>query len=364
MAQKDYYNILGVSRNATQEEIRKAYLSLTRKYHPDINHGPDAKEKFQEAKEAFEILSDPKTRERYDNFGTTEDLSGQGFGGFSEEGFSGFYSSDSDAGFSFFSDILEQVFGKKRERNAAKKGGNITEHISLSLEEAFFGKNVELEVKKNISCDSCSGKGYMGPIRSCEVCNGKGYEETSPQNRILLHSPCRACKGSTISSKNICMTCRGTGVLAQKTKVRIEIPGGIDNDQVVRKIGFGHVGERGGASGDFLLVISVKPHPIFTREKNDLKCNIFISVEEAILGATREITTIDGIKRELKIPEGTQPGTIISINDSGMSSHKSNTRGKLYITILVEIPKNLNSEQKKIISQLNLNNRNYTNIRK
>lgn len=346
---RDYYEVLGVQKGATEDEIKKAYRKVAKKYHPDMNPGDkEAEAKFKEAAEAYEVLGDAEKRQKYDQFGHAafDPNMGGGYGG----GFSGF------GGFEDLGDIFGSFFGggfggsSSRRRNGPRKGADITERIILTFEEAAFGVKKQLKIYRVEDCDDCHGTGSADKNgkKTCSVCHGTG-NVTRVQNTMFgqmqTSSPCTACGGKGFVIENPCNKCRGRGKVKKATTVDVNIPAGINNGETVSFRGLGDVGVNGGPSGDLLVTVVLKAHPIFERNGYEVHCTVPITFVQATLGATIEVPTLDG-KITYEIPEGTQSGTRFKLKGKGIPNVRTGVRSDQYITVKVEVPTKLNSEQK------------------
>lgn len=351
MAEKrDYYEVLGVSKGASDDEIKKAFRQQSKKYHPDLNPGnKEAEEKFKEVNEAYQVLSDPDKKAKYDQFGHAgvDPNFGAGAGG----GFNG-------AGFDFgdiFGDIFGGFggFGGGSRRNGPRRGNDLRQVVDISFEEAAFGCKKTINLTKQEKCDTCKGSGAKPGTapETCPHCNGTGQIQT--QQRTILGymtnvTTCPQCKGSGKIIKEPCRDCRGTGKVRKSKTIEINIPAGIDNGQTMQLSGQGEPGDRGGVNGDLLITIRVRPHPIFTRDGNNVYIDMPITFVQAALGATLKVPTLDGAV-EYDIPEGTQSGTRFRLKGKGIPYIRSKSRGDQYVTVNVEVPKNLTAKQKEIL---------------
>lgn len=365
MAQKrDYYEVLGVNKNATDEELKKAYRRLAKKYHPDAN--PDNKEEaeknFKEVNEAYEVLSDAQKRRMYDQFGHDGP---SGFGGgnpgggyysYSTSGFSGF--EDFDLG-----DIFSSIFGggtgrgSSRRNNGPVKGADLRYNLDISFEDAFMGVEKEITISRDETCPNCSGSGAKPgtTTETCSKCNGTG-QERYVQNTILgqmqTSRTCTACHGTGKVIKEVCDNCKGKGTVRKLAKIKVKIPAGIDTDQSIVLRGEGEPGIRGGAKGDLYIVVRIKKHSIFTRKGTTVYCNVPITFTQATLGAELEIPMVNGNKEKFRIPEGTQTGTTFTIKGKGFKNINTNSNGDYVFTVNVQVPKKLSKEQRELLTQL------------
>lgn len=365
---RDYYEILGVNKNATDDELKKAYRKLAKKYHPDAN--PDdkagAEAKFKEVNEAYENLSDPQKRRMYDQFGTTDP---QGFGGaggpFGGQG--GYYSySSSDFGdFGDLGDIFSSFFGggfggrnsSTRRQSGPRKGADLNLGLEITFEQAFLGVEKEVMITRNDTCHTCHGTGAKpGTSKTtCTICNGTG-QVTQVQNTILgqmqTRRTCSACHGTGEIIKEPCETCHGKGTVRKQPKIKVKIPAGIDDNQTVVLRGEGEPGEKGGPKGDLYITVRIKRHSIYTRKGNNVLCEVPITITQATLGAELEIPMVDGTKEKYKIPDGTQTGSKFTIRNKGFKSVNSSSVGDFIFTVTVQTPKRLTKEQRDLLTQL------------
>jgi len=346
MAKRDYYEVLGVSRNATIDEIKKAYRKLARQYHPDANPGDrDAEAKFKEINEAYVVLCDPEKRANYDRFGHA-DANGQGFGGFG----GGF----GDLG--GFGDIFEMFFGGGGRRHTGpERGSDIRVDIEISLKEAAFGLEREIKVPRVETCSTCGGSKAAAGSRpqTCPVCGGTGqvqFSQSTPFGRIVQSRTCDRCRGDGKIIEKPCPTCRGTGQVRKTRNIKVSVPPGVDNGSRLRLAGEGEAGIRGGPSGDLYVYIHVKPHRIFKREGDDLICEIPISFAQAALGDELEVPTLEG-SAKLKIPEGTQTGTVFRMKGKGIPHLNGYGQGDQHVRVKVVTPTRLNERQKELLRE-------------
>ena len=356
---RDYYEVLGVKKDASADEIKKAYRKAAMKYHPDRNPGDkEAEAKFKEVGEAYEVLSDDGKRSRYDQFGFAgvDPNYGAGAGGYGGGGFGGGF-----GGFGDFGDIFSEFFGGGSSRggareNAPRRGENIMTHLELTFEEAAFGCEKEVATPRIENCSACNGSGSAdGVIETCSQCRGTGQVRTV-QNFMGMQmqstAPCPACSGRGKIIKNPCTTCKGKGKVRRTNRVKVKIPAGVDAGQSVRVRSEGSVGINGGPNGDLLVEVYIKRHPIFTREDRDVLCEVPISFTQAALGAKIQVPTLDG-KVEYEIPEGTQTGREFVLREKGIPEvNNPRRRGNHRFTVVVETPTKLTKEQKELLRQL------------
>ena len=361
MAEKrDYYEVLGIQKGASEDEIKKAYRKKAREYHPDLHpDDPSFVEKFQEINEANEVLSDPEKRARYDQFGHAGVDPNYGGGGGGMDGFGGF----GDMG-----DILESIFGggfggfggfggaSRSNVNAPRRGADIQEAVSIAFLEACHGVKKDIRINRMTVCDACNGtgadKGTTAEI--CPDCQGRGSvkaTQRTPFGAISSTRPCPHCGGKGKVIKNPCTKCKGNGKLRVQKTVSVDIPAGIDDRQTIRLSGQGDAGVNGGPAGDLLLTVSVKSHPLFTREGYDIFCEIPITYAEAALGAEITVPTIDGNDVKYTISEGTQTGTQYRLKGKGVKKLNRPERGNQIVRVNVEVPKNLTKKQKDLLKE-------------
>ncbi len=366
---RDYYEVLGVNKNATDEELKKAYRKLAKKYHPDANpdNKKEAEEKFKEVNEAYETLSDPQKRRMYDQFGADGP---QGFGGGQGPFGQGGYYSYSSSGFNGFDDfgdlgdIFSSFFGggfggrsSSRKQNGPRKGADLNLRMEITFEQAFSGVEKEITVTRNETCDNCHGTGAKPgtSVTKCTMCNGTG-QVTQVQNTILgqmqTRRTCTACHGTGEVIKEPCDICHGRGTVRKQPRIKVKIPAGIDDNQTVVLRGEGEPGEKGGPKGDLYITVRIKKHSIFTRDGNNVMCEVPITITQATLGADLEIPMVDGTKEIYKIPDGTQTGTKFVIKNKGFKSVNSSSVGDFVFTVKVQTPKKLTKEQRELLVQL------------
>ncbi|RAL25844.1 molecular chaperone DnaJ [Thermoflavimicrobium daqui] len=347
MSKRDYYEVLGVNRNATADEIRKAYRKLARKYHPDVNKESDAEDKFKEIKEAYEVLSDDQKRAHYDQFGHTDPSGGFGTG-FDGSGFGG-------GGFGGIEDIFDMFFGgTRRNPFAARQGADLEYRIQIDFKEAVFGTSIELQIPKTETCSTCMGSGAKQGSRAetCNVCHGRGQVEdikNTPWGKIQHSRTCPACKGEGKVIRDKCPTCAGVGQVKKKRKISVKIPPGIYDGDRLRLRGEGEAGLNGGPPGDLIINVFVKPHEIFTRDGHDIICELPITFGIAALGGEVVVPTLEG-KANLKIPSGTQTGSEFRLRGKGIPKSRG-VVGDLRVRVRVVTPTQLNEEQREALKQ-------------
>lgn len=345
MAKRDYYEVLGVSRNASTDEIKKAYRKLARQYHPDANpNDPQAEAKFKEISEAYVVLCDPEKRAGYDRFGHAG-ADGQGFGGFGNFG-----------DFGGLGDIFEMFFGGgPRRRNGPERGHDIRVDLELTLEEAAFGLERDIKIPRTETCSTCGGSGAAAGAKpgTCPACEGTGqiqFTQSTPFGRIVQSRTCDRCRGAGQIIEKPCPTCHGNGKLRKNRTIKVKVPPGVDNGTRVRLAGEGESGIRGGPPGDLYVYIHVKHHRIFSREGDDLICEVPISFTQAALGDELEVPTLEG-KAVLKVPEGTQTGTVFRLKGKGVPNVNGYGRGDQHVRVKVVTPARLNDKQRELLKE-------------
>jgi len=364
MAKKDYYEVLGVIKSATPEEIKKAYRKLALKYHPDRNKGDKtAESKFKEASEAYHVLSDKERRTNYDQFGHAAFEGAGGRGGFTNFDFSGAFSDI------FGSDIFDDFFegfggtrGRRQKRSSDFRGSDLRYDLSITLEEAYNGKKQEINFSSSEKCGRCNGHGAepgSKPI-SCSMCGGQGRVRSS-QGFFTIQQTCPECSGSGEQISDPCAECKGIGKKQARKKISTNIPKGVDDGTRIRLSGKGEAGIKGGTNGDLYIFVSIERHSIFQRSEENLFFEFPISLTDAALGTTIEVPTIDGGKAKVKIPAGTQHGKQFRLKDKGMPIMRNRDYGDLYIRVVTEVPASLTKEQKNLLEQFKKLEDNKTN---
>ena len=349
MSNRDYYEVLGINRNASEDEIKGAFRKLARQFHPDVNKEPDAEEKFKEINEAYGVLSDQEKRARYDRFGK-EGLGNMG-GGFHD------YTAD-------FGDIFEELFGqfgfgmggRRAGRKSPRRGRDFQMEVKLTFEEAVFGVEKEIEFSRDETCSTCSGSGAepgTTPTK-CATCQGQGEVRQVRQTflgSMVQTAVCPQCNGRGEIINSPCHTCHGSGLEHKKIKKKVSIPAGVDQGTQIRLAGEGGPGVYGGPNGSLFLVLNVQPHKYFKRRENDILLNLDINIAQAALGADIKVPTLDG-DDNLKIPAGTQPGKIFHMRGKGVPHLRRSGRGDQLVIVNVEVPTKLNKEQRELMEKL------------
>jgi len=352
-SKRDYYEVLGVGRGASEVEIKKAYRKLAKQYHPDVNPGDkDAEVKFKEVNEAYEVLSDPQKRSRYDQFGHA---------GVDPNSFGGAGAGFGDFDFGGISDIFESFFGgggfgrSSRSRSGPQKGADLKYSMEISFEEAAFGTEKDITINRNETCTSCKGSGAKEGTSptTCRHCGGTGqvqYKQSTPFGQFVNVKTCDVCRGEGKIITDPCTNCNGRGRVRKTVKRRVAVPAGIDDGQTLSLRGEGDPGSKGGPNGDLYITINVRPHPIFKRQGNDVVCEMPITFVQAALGAELEVPTLDG-KVKYSIQEGTQTGTIFRLRGKGIPYLRGSGRGDQYVKVEIDVPKKLNEKQKELLRE-------------
>lgn len=352
MAKRDYYEVLGLQKGASEDEIKKAFRKLAIKYHPDKNQGDkESEEKFKEINEAYQVLSDPQKKAQYDQFGTT-DFNGQGQGG-------GFDPSD----FGGFGDIFETFFGGgggfggggQRRRTGPRRGADLEYAMDLTFEEAVFGVEKEISVMRTENCDVCEGSGAKKGSHpsTCSTCHGSGTVRVQRQTlfgNMVQETVCGTCQGTGEVISDPCDNCKGKGQVRQRRKILVSVPAGVDTNNVIPLRGQGDQGAKGGPAGDLHIVLRVRPHKTFVRKGNDIYVDTHIGFSDAALGKEITVPTVDG-DVSYEIPEGTQSGTLFRLKGKGVPfvNSRNNARGDQYVNVIVDIPKKLNDRQREAL---------------
>ncbi len=354
---RDYYEVLGLSKGASDEEIKKAFRKLAKKYHPDLNPGDkEAEKNFKEVNEAYSILSDPDKKSKYDAYGHAgvDPSYGAGQGG-------GFGGAGGFGGFDDLGDIFSSFFGggfggsssRSSVNNTPQKGQNRQSSVSISFEEAAFGCKKEISFTRIEKCSECSGTGAQKgtSAETCSTCRGSGSvttQQRTPFGVFRSQAACSTCRGKGKIIKTPCSECSGSGTVRKNKKLSVNIPAGIDDEQSIVLSGQGDAGRNGGPNGDAYVTVNVKSHKIFERDGMNIYCDVPITFTEATLGATISVPTLEG-DYEYQIPEGTQSGKVFTLKNKGITQVHSSKRGDLQFRVIVEVPKNLNSKQKELL---------------
>ncbi|MBB6675406.1 molecular chaperone DnaJ [Cohnella nanjingensis] len=342
---KDLYETLGVGRNASADEVKKAYRNLARKYHPDVNKEPDAESKFKEVKEAYDVLSDDQKRARYDQYGHEDPMAGFGGGAGGQGDFGG------------FGDIFDMFFGGggggRRDPNAPQRGNDLQYTMTIEFKEAVFGKETDITIPRTETCDHCHGSGAKPgtKVENCSTCRGTGQQEVAqntPFGRIVNRRPCTTCGGRGKIIKERCNVCSGSGQVKKQRKIHVKIPAGVDDGSQLRVSGEGEGGVRGGPAGDLYIVLRVKTHDFFERDGDDIYCEVPLTFTQAALGDEIEIPTLTE-KVKLKIPAGTQTGTYFRLKGKGVPKLRGYGQGDQHVKVTLVTPTNLSEDQKDLL---------------
>lgn len=366
MSKKDYYEILGISKSASEDEIKSAFRKSAKKYHPDVSKEPDSDKKFKEAQEAYSVLSDPQKKSKYDQFGHSAFDQSSGYGS-SGAGFGGFSSDNFD-----YSDIFGSIFegfgfggSSGSSRNRPSKGDDIQIIFEMSFEEAAFGTSTTVPIEITDNCDKCDGKGGTGS-KTCHECSGSGYinqQQRSILGSFVTRATCPTCEGEGQTYSKVCTKCNGKKKINTKKELIVKVPKGVDTGDHLRLPGKGPAGDNGGPNGDVYIEIRVKPHPIYKREKDDLIISLPITVAEAALGIKKDVPTLNG-KIVLNIPAGAQTNDRHRVRLKGLQNPNTKRTGDLYVVIKVITPQKLNKSQKKLFQELSKTNLNTEEMNK
>lgn len=345
MAKRDYYEVLGLQKGASKEEIKRAYKKLSKKHHPDINKEEDADVKFKEIAEAYEVLSDDQKKAQYDQFGHAGMGQGAGFGGQDFGGFGG------------FEDIFSSFFGggARRDPNAPRQGNDLQYQLNITFEEAVFGVEKEITVKKEVECDTCKGTGAKPgtKVNTCSTCGGRGnvqVEQNTPFGRVRTERPCHDCGGTGKTFEAKCSDCGGTGRTIKNVKIKVSVPAGVDTGQQIRLAGQGEPGINGGPAGDLYVVFKVADHTHFERAGEDIFYTLNLSIAQAALGDEVEVPTLDG-KAKITIPSGTQTGKRFRLKEKGIQNVHGYGKGDLYVTVNVVTPVKMTNRQAELLRE-------------
>ncbi|URN94339.1 MAG: molecular chaperone DnaJ [Candidatus Pristimantibacillus lignocellulolyticus] len=342
---RDYYEVLGVGKDASAEDVKKAYRKLARQYHPDVNKEADAETKFKEVKEAYDVLSDDGKRDTYDRFGHVDPNQGMGGGG-----------ADFGGG---FGDIFDMFFGggggRQRDPNAPQRGNDLQYTMTIEFKEAVFGKETEITIPRTENCDTCTGTGAKPGTtpKTCSTCHGSGQQEVvqnTPFGRIANRRVCQTCRGTGKIIPEKCTTCHGEGRVKKQRRIKVNIPAGVDEGSQIRISGEGEGGLKGGPAGDLYIVLRVKSHEFFDREGDDIYCEVPINFVQAALGAEIEIPTLNE-RVKLKIPAGTQTGTYFRLKGKGVPKLRGIGAGDQHVKVTLVTPTKLSDEQKELLRQ-------------
>ena len=348
MAKRDFYDVLGVARGCDDKALKAAFRKLAMEHHPDRNGGDNTAElKFKEINEAYEILKDPQKRAAYDRFGHQAFEHGGGFGG----------NAGAASGFASFADIFDEFFGDFRgggqRRSGRERGSDLRYNLEVTLEEAYSGKSVEVEVPTTVTCSLCSGSGSKPGTspKTCTTCNGAGRVRASQGGFFHIERTCPTCHGRGEVVSDPCTKCSGAGRVSETRTLSVNIPAGIEDGTRIRLAGEGEAGVRGGPAGDLYIFLSIKPHAFFQRDGADVFCRVPVSLTTAALGGQFEVPTLDGGRSKVKVPEGTQSGRQIHLRGKGMPVLRSRQTGDMYVQIVVETPQKLSRRQRELLEE-------------
>ncbi len=343
MARRDYYEVLGVNRNATERDLKSAYRKLAMDFHPDRNSNPEAEERFKEASEAYEVLSDPQKRRVYDR---------AGFDGLRNTGFSGFSGVGVEDIFASFGDIFGDLFGfgqRTRRAGAAQRGSDLQYDLAVEFAEAVFGCEKEITIEQYVACSACRGSGAEPGSQptTCVSCHGRG-QVVHGQGLFLISSTCPDCHGHGMVQSQPCLACRGDGRARARRTVNVRIPPGFDEGMSLRYAGEGEPGARGGPTGDLYVAVQVRPHPTLRREGTELVAEVDLTMVQAALGAEVTIEGVEG-EEQITVPPGTQPGDVITLKRKGVPELRGSGRGALHVVCKVQIPRSLTARQRELL---------------
>jgi len=351
MAKRDYYEVLGVARDAGEDDLKKTYRKLAMQWHPDRNQGnADAEAKFKELNEAYDVLKDAEKRAAYDRFGHAA---------FEQGGPSGGGGGGGPFGGGGFEDIFEEMFGRfggggRGQRAAAGRGADLRTQVEVSLEEAFAGAKKTIRFATSVSCEACKGNGAEGGaasgVQNCGTCQGSG-KVRAQQGFFLVERTCPTCSGAGRTIKNPCKICRGSGRVQRERSLNVSVPAGVDDGTRIRLTGEGEAGQRGAPAGDLYVDIAVRPHPIFQRDGGNILVRVPLRMTQAALGGHVEVPSIDGGRSKVTIPAGTQTGDQFRLRGKGFSVLRSAARGDMYVQVMVETPQNLSPKQRELLEQ-------------
>ena len=350
---RDYYEVLGISKNASEGDVKKAFRKLARKYHPDINPGDKvAEQKFKEINEANEVLSDAKKRQQYDQFGHAAFEPGYGQGAAQGQGFEGFASTEGFSGVHGFEDIFGNIFGGRVRPQGPEKGEDVTYTVEVDLEDAIFGRTMQIDLNRAVTCSVCHGSGAQPGTspRTCPTCMGTGRLSQS-RGFMQIAQQCPTCHGAGTINPNPCSNCGGRGTVQKSERINVKIPPGVDNGSKVRMAGLGGPGEKGGSPGDVYIVTKVRPHPYFERKGDNLYSEADVSIKEAVLGDKIEIATVDGMV-SLSLPAGVQTGQQLKLKGKGVPHLGGGGVGDHYVAIKVVTPTGLPERGKELIKEI------------
>ncbi len=350
---RDYYEILGISKNASEAEIKKAFRKLARKFHPDVNPGDKtAEQKFKEINEAYEILSDAKKKQQYDQFGHAAFDQGFGQGTGPGQGFEGFTGGPESFGQRGFEDIFGNIFGERARQRGPRKGEDTTYTVEVDLEDAIFGKTMQIDLQRDVTCSTCGGSGAQPGTsrRTCPTCKGSGSVSRGG-GFMQFAQPCPTCHGEGTINPNPCLVCGGHGIIPKSERINVKIPPGVDNGSKVRMAGLGGPGEKGGPAGDVYIITKVRSHPYFERKGDNLYSEAAVTVKEAALGEKIEIPTVDGMV-SLTVPPGVQTGQQLKLRGKGVPHLGGGGVGDHYVTIKIVTPMGLSDRGKELLREL------------